>query len=133
MAFERLRLLAAARFAPKVDKGLYGIVRRLLDENWRSQWRRWAVSFVYMAIGAAATAAWAWLQKDLVNAIFFEKRMEMLLPLTAAVIVLPLIRGFAGYGQEVVLNKVGNRIVAAIQRKGYKHILPFGVGFFTSR
>ena len=58
--------------------------------------------------------------------------MAMLLPLTAAVIILPLIRGFAGYGQEVVLTRVGNRIVANTQRRVYKHILSFGLGYFSA-
>ena len=132
MAFS-LRKWINAKLERKLGDGAVDLIRRLLSENWRSQWRRWAWALLFMTITAVATAIWAWLQKDLVNSIFFEHRMDMLVPLTLAVIVLPIIRGFAGYGQEVVMSRVGNRIVADTQRRIYKHILTFGLDFFSSR
>ena len=132
MAFS-LRKWINTKLERKLGDGAVDLIRRLLSENWRSQWRRWAWALLFMTITAVATAIWAWLQKDLVNSIFFEHRMDMLVPLTLAVIVLPIIRGFAGYGQEVVMSRVGNRIVADTQRRIYKHILTFGLDFFSSR
>ena len=132
MAFS-LRKWINTKLERKLGDGAVDLIRRLLSENWRSQWRRWAWALFFMTITAVATAIWAWLQKDLVNSIFFEHRMDMLVPLTLAVIVLPIIRGFAGYGQEVVMSRVGNRIVADTQRRIYKHILTFGLDFFSSR
>ena len=54
-----------------VDSGSAALLRRLVAENLRPQAKRYALAVVFMGLAAAATAAWAWLQKDVVNEIFF--------------------------------------------------------------
>src|SRR5690606_32722538 len=86
-----------------------------------------------MFLSAVTISAWAWLQKDIVNQIFFEKRSDLLVPLALAIIILPLFKGLATYGQEVMLSRIGNRIVADVQRRIYDHLLKLGLDFFTER
>src|SRR5581483_8077754 len=57
----------------------------------------------------------------------------MLVPLSLAIIALSLTKGFASYFQEVVLGRLGNRIVAENQRRVYDHILRFGLSHFTTQ
>ena len=116
-----------------VDEGSAALLRRLVAENFKPQARRYAIAAVFMGLAAATTAGWAWLQKDVVNEIFFKHNTAMLLPLTLGIILLPLLRGLATFGQEVTLSRISNRIVAEVQRRIYSHVLSFGLNFFTSR
>ena len=116
-----------------VDASSAGLLRRLVAENLRPQAKRYAVAVAFMVLTALATAAWAWLQKDVVNQIFFNHNTAMLVPLALGIIFLPLLRGLATYGQDVTLSRVSNRIVADVQRRIYNHVLSFGLDFFTAR
>ncbi len=42
-----------------------------------------------------------------------------------------VVRGFAGYFQSVILNKIGNNIIARYQRRLYGHLMTLSVGFFN--
>ena len=42
-----------------------------------------------------------------------------------------MIRGFALYGQAVVLAKIGNNLVARYQQRLFDHLMKLGVGFFS--
>ena len=116
-----------------IDADSARLIRRLLAENFRPQLRRYAVAGGFMLLAAIATSAWAWLQKDVVNEIFFAHETAKLLPLTLGIVLLPLLKGLAGYGQDVTLSRVSNRIVADVQRRVYDHVLSFGMEFFTAR
>lgn len=116
-----------------VDAGSAALLRRLVAENFRPHAKHYAIAVVFMVLAAWTTAAWAWLQKDVVNQIFFKHDTGMLMPLAFAIVLLPLLRGLATYGEEVSLSRVSNRIVADVQRRVYSHVLSFGLDFFTSR
>ncbi len=131
MAFSLTRKLRQT-LAGAFSEGSFELIVRLARENIPQQWRRWVFAFVLMGIAAGATAAWVFLQKDLVNSIFFEKNLQYLLPLAAAAVLLPLTRGAANYGQEVTLGRVGNRIIADIQRRAYTRIMGFGLDYFET-
>ena len=42
-----------------------------------------------------------------------------------------VIRGFASYGQAVMLAKIGNNLVARYQQRLFDHLMKLGVGFFN--
>lgn len=108
------------------------LLRRVVSENLRPQARRYAVALLFMVVAAAATAAWAWLQKDLVDEVFFKRDATKLLPITLGIILLPMLKGIASYGQELILSRISNRIVADTYRRIYAHIMSFNLGFFTT-
>ena len=103
-----------------IDSGSAALLRRLVAENFRPQAKRYGVAAVLMFLAAWVTGAWAWLQKDLVNEIFFKHNASMPLRLTLGIILLPRLKGFAGYGEDVVLSRISNRSVADVQRGAYK-------------
>ena len=119
--------------AKAIDRDSTGLMLRLVSESLGLQTRRYALAVLFMILAAVATAAWAWLQKDLVNEVFFKRDAAKLLPITFGIILLPLLKGMAGYGQEVILSRISNRIVADIQRRAYSRVFSFGLDFFTSR
>ena len=115
------------------DSASLKLIWRLFSENFGRHWKRYALAFVLMGIAAASTAFSARIIKDVVDEIFIAHNLNMLVPLSLAIIALSLTKGFATYFQETILGRLGNRIVAENQRRIYDHILKFGVSHFNTQ
>ena len=66
--------------------------------------------------GAATTAALAWLLDPAIKLIFIDKRMDMLLLIPAAIILVVLLRAGFNFGETVLSTTVGQSIIADLQR-----------------
>lgn len=110
--------------------GDLAVLKRLVLENYSLFWRRYLLAFLLMAIVAGATAMSAWLMRDLINKVFIERNAEMMMLICTTVLVMYVAKGFASYGQEVLLARIGNNIVARTQRKIYDAILSQDLFFF---
>ncbi len=109
------------------------LLGRVFADNFGAHWKRYAVAIALMVFVSTTTALSAWIMKLVVDEIFVKRVGEMLVPLSMAVIALSTSKGLATYGQEVLMGKIGNRIVAETQSRVYRHILKFGVGYFTTQ
>ena len=83
-----------------------------------------------MILAAGATAALAYLMEPVLDEIFLEKDRTLLIVVPVAVIAITLIRGFATYGQAVLMAFVGQRVIADLQSRVFAHILRFDLAFF---
>jgi ATP-binding cassette subfamily B protein len=68
--------------------------------------------------------------KHVIDDIFVKNDQAALVWVPAAIAVIFILKGFAAYFQEVWLSRIGNRLIADIQRQTYDHILKMDVGFF---
>lgn len=123
-----LRRRLDAAFAD--PEGAPALVRRLLSENARVYAGRYALAFLFMGMTAAATAASAWIMRDVVNGVFIERRAELVAPIGLAVIVIFAIKGGAAYAQSVIMARIGAGIVARIQCRVVDNLLSQGMDFF---
>ncbi len=114
-------------FLPREDLQL---VWRLLREKAREFAPRYAIAFIFMFIVAGTTALSAWLMKDVVNLIFVDRQESALVWLPAVIIGIFLAKGFASYFQEVILARIGNRMVADTQNRMFSHLLSQDLSFF---
>ena len=87
--------------------------------------------FVCLLIIAGITAYSAWLMGPIVKDVFYGNDMNRALVLSATVVVIFIIKGFVSYLQSVMLNRIGNSMVARYQRRLFDHMLGLGVGFFN--
>jgi ATP-binding cassette subfamily B protein len=106
------------------------VLKRLFADNIRRFASRYLLAFVLMAIVAAATAASAWMMKDLINKVFIDRDPMFMTIICVAVVVIYTAKGLASYGQEVLLARIGNKIVADIQERLYASILRQDLAFF---
>ncbi|ADH89230.1 ABC transporter related protein [Ancylobacter novellus DSM 506] len=106
-------------------------VKRLFMTDGRRHWRGYALSFVFMGIMAATTSGLAYLMGDVINRIFVQQNSSAIWILSAAVVTMSVVKGFAAYGQAVVLSRVGNRIVADNQKRVLDRLLSQDVAFFS--
>jgi ABC-type multidrug transport system fused ATPase/permease subunit len=115
------------------DYGTAAIIRRLLAEEGLKHWRRYLSAFILMAIAAAATSASAYLIGSVINAAYVAKNFQSILLLSVLAFLLFAIKGLATYGQAVILQRIGNAILAANQRRLFTKLMHESIGFFADR
>jgi ATP-binding cassette, subfamily B, bacterial MsbA len=103
--------------------GTVQLIKRLFSENFRTYIPQYLLAFVFMGMIAATTAASAWIMRDVVNEVFVNKDPTMVYVIAAAVLVIFSLKGVSTYGQMVVLARVGNSIVADLQRRMFDHLI----------
>ncbi|WP_188720048.1 ABC transporter ATP-binding protein [Nitratireductor aestuarii] len=81
---------------------------------------------------AATTSFTAWIMRSIVDDVFVQQQWSLLAWICGAVLVAFMVRGFATYGQSVLLAKVGNNIVARYQRRLFDHLMQLDLAFFSS-
>ena len=106
------------------------LMSRLARESIRPYVGWILLALLCMAFVAAATAASAWLMEPVINDVFIEKNEKMLWLISGAVFVTFAIKGFANYGQSVIMSFVGQRIVTDTQHRLYAHLMRMELGFF---
>ena len=116
----------------------FPLIRRLMAEHARAHAGSYAAALALMAISAAASVGSVALLRPVVNGMTGMNVAEpgafkTLRNLAIAVAVLYVVRGLATCGQLILMSRAGNRIVAALQRRVYDHLLHQPVRFFSDR
>ena len=88
------------------------------------------LAMVCMLVIAAATSATAFLVKPVLDDIFFNKDVRMLKMIPVAVIIIYFLRGVGMYGQEYLMNYVGESIIRRLRNSLYDHIQDLPLSFF---
>ncbi|NLS01873.1 ABC transporter ATP-binding protein [Rhizobium sp. P32RR-XVIII] len=107
------------------------IIKRVLSENAREYAFQYALAIACLAIISLSTAFIAWIMKSVINAAFVERRADLVWGVCLAIFIAFVLRGFASYGQAVILSKIGNNIAARYQVRAYSHLLKLSLGFFN--
>ncbi|MAM94594.1 ABC transporter transmembrane domain-containing protein [Parvibaculum sp.] len=109
------------------------IIRRLFAENVRNHIPGYTAAFICMGFVAATTGASAWIMKDVINRIFVNREAGMVAVIAGAVVAIYTIKGFSTYGQQLLLQRIGNNIVATLQKRVFAHLLRQPLSFFDTR
>ncbi|GIL01188.1 MAG: ABC transporter ATP-binding protein [Alphaproteobacteria bacterium] len=123
MSIDSFRKIAA-------DPHSQAVVRRVIAENWRIYRRNYALAILCMVTVAATTAYSAYIIRDIVNEVFDKKNIQMAWIVAGVILGLFALKGLAGFGQDVILNRIGNNIIARYQARAYAQMLRLGVGFY---
>jgi subfamily B ATP-binding cassette protein MsbA len=83
-----------------------------------------------MLVVAACTAFFAHLVMPLVDDVLTDTDSTLLFALPAIIIGLYLLKGAAEYTQNVLMEYVGQDVVASLQRDLYRHVIYQDLGFF---
>lgn len=98
----------------------------LIQDNWIRLC--WAMGC--MLVIALSTSATAFLVKPVLDDIFFKKDVVMLKVIPIAVILIYFLRGVGYYGQEYLMNYVGERIIRRLRNNLYDQIQDLPISFF---
>jgi len=107
------------------------LIRRLFIEQAFKHWRRYAAAFVLMAIAAGATALPAYMFGTVINEAYTNRNMPAIYTLGFAIFALFVVKGFATYGHQVIMTRIGVRIVVENQRRMYAKLLRESLGYFA--
>ncbi len=106
---------------------LYG--RLVRDYVSHYKWRLFLAIF-FMIVSALTATATAFVMKPIIDEVFFDKNPEFVFYTTIAVIGIFAARGFATYGQTIVMDWIGNRVVSDIQKKLFKKLVFADLAWF---
>ena len=107
------------------------IVRRILAENFHLYRKRYLLAIFCMVVVAATTAYSAYIIKDVVNKVFEDKDLNAAYTIAGFILLIFFVKGIAGFGQELLLKRITNNIIARYQKMSYSHLLNLGVGFYS--
>lgn len=99
------------------------LLGRLVHDHVRPHARRLISAALLMAVVAGATAATAWLLEPAIDEVFVKQSATMLYLVPLAALMITTIKAVADYGQNVLMNHVGQRIIADTQVKMFDHLI----------
>jgi subfamily B ATP-binding cassette protein MsbA len=106
------------------------LVWRLARTYLRPYLRELVISLLFMVLAGAMTALIAKLMQPVLDDVLYAKKADLIIPLAGAIIVTFFVRGFSTYGHIVVMNKIGQNIIADIQRDLFSRFMIFDLSFF---
>jgi subfamily B ATP-binding cassette protein MsbA len=109
------------------------LIGRLLTDQGKKHWRGYAFALGMTMIVAWTTTMSAWIMKDVINEIFVAKKLAAVWMIGGAIVAIYGAKGFAAYGQTVVLSRVANNIVAEVQRRIFDKMLAMNLGYYSVR
>ena len=107
------------------------LLRRLLLDQGAKHWKGYAFALAMMALIAVTTSLSAWIIGRIVDKIFVGRNLKAVWEITAAIIAIYTVKGLATYGQQVVLSRVANNIVADIQKRIFDQMLRMKVSYYS--
>ena len=132
----RMRLLSLWRairdgFGALLNTPSNLLLRRLLLDQGAKHWKGYAFALAMMALIAVTTSLSAWIIGRIVDKIFVGRNLKAVWEITAAIIAIYTVKGLATYGQQVVLSRVANNIVADIQKRIFDQMLRMKVSYYS--
>lgn len=113
--------------------GQLHLIERLLREQGSKHVKGYVFAFTMMGIIAATTTMSAYIMGSIVNRIFVDRNIEAMWAIGGAITTIYVAKGFATYGQQVVLSKIANNIIADCQIRIFEKMLAMDVSFYNAR
>lgn len=88
------------------------------------------LAMVCMLVIAVATSATAFLVKPVLDDIFFNKDITTLKIIPLVVVLIYLLRGLGMYGQDYLMNYVGENVIKDLRNDLYNRIQDLPIAFF---
>ena len=92
---------------------------------------KFSIAMVCMLVVGATTSALAFLVKPTLDEIFLKQNANMLRWIPLAVVGIYLIKGGCSYAQTILMNFIGQRVVADLRAELYRKIQTQSLAFFT--
>lgn len=111
---------------------LTSMIKRILRENGRDYLADYAIAIACLLLVALTTAFTAWIMEAVINEAFAKKNSDVIWIICGAILATFIIRGFASYGQSVILSRIGNNLVARYQRRLIDHLMALNVSWYSN-
>jgi ATP-binding cassette, subfamily B, bacterial MsbA len=108
------------------------LVRRLAREFISRHIGTIMLAFACMGLGAGSTALRAWLMQPMLDRIFVGHEASLLWVIAGAVLFLAILKGLVDYGDAVLMNRVGQRVIADVQAALYARLIRADLAYFNA-
>ena len=108
------------------------LISRIMRETGRDYVGGYAAAIACLLLVAGTTAFTAWIMEDIINQAFANRDPSVLWLICGSILAAFIIRGFASYGQAVILARIGNNIVARYQQRVIDHLMALNVSWFSN-
>ena len=110
--------------------------RALVGRLWRGHVRAnlpaLRLALLAMALGAAASAGYVQVVRDLVDDVLVAGDEALIVIISLAIVALGLVQGFSIYFSTVILARAGLGVIASFQSAMFGHLVHADLGFFDS-
>ncbi|WP_374432469.1 ABC transporter ATP-binding protein [Tabrizicola sp.] len=117
---------------PAENPSLVSGIMRVVRENFPGQRKPYIIAILAMVVVAVTTSATAWIMSAIFDVLSKEPHAYPAAVVAAAVLLIFMTKGLAGYVQQVFLSRAGNRVVANIQRRIYRKLLQQEAAWFDT-
>ncbi|MGZ8384074.1 MAG: ABC transporter ATP-binding protein, partial [Nitrospira sp.] len=90
---------------------------------------RLGAAFVCALLVAGLSAAYAWLVRPVLDGLFISKDESLLLVLPIAILAVAILKGVFNYGQNYLMNYVGNQVIGDIREQLFSKLVQLPVHF----
>ena len=120
------------KFPTVLGNGAYSValVVRLARAFMRPHVKRLALAAALMGVAAASTASRAWLMQPVLDRIFVARDGSLLWLLAGGALVLAVIKGLCDYSCAVLMTRVGQRIIADVQKALFARLMRADLAYF---
>jgi len=105
---------------------------RLMRDYMRPYWGRFAAAILMMVLGAGSTAALAKLIQPVLDEVFVQRNSTLLIPIGLAVFATFFIKAMSAYGESVLVNTTGQKIISDVQKQLFRHLVRSDLAFFQA-
>ena len=109
------------------------VLWRLVRDFGREHVGGYVLAALLLAAISGANVSVAWLLRPVLNGMVNAENLGPMRVLALEAMALFILRGAATYGSQVVLSRIGNRIVATAQRRVFDRLLHQNIGYFQDR
>jgi len=115
---------------PLLEEGAAALVWRLARDFMRPHLPRVLVAFLLMGAAAGSTALRAWLMQPVLDRVFVGREASWLLLIAGAALAIALVKGIADYGEAVLMNRIGQRVIADVQIALFARLMRADLAYF---
>ena len=112
-----------------MDQHSWVLIKRLIRDHVRPHSTRIVLALLCMGLVAATTGALAWVMEPLLNGAFKDANYAALYFYAPFILAVFVVKGASTYGQAVIMNYVGQRILADMQIRLYDHLIHADMAF----
>ncbi len=105
------------------------LMRRLIMDHMRPHLWRILTAISLMVVTAASTAMTAQLLDPAIKYLFIDKDPDMLMLIPLTVFAVMALKAGASYGENILMNFVGQRIISDIQIGMFEHLMKADTGW----
>ena len=106
------------------------LIKRLVRDYLSRHWGTLFLALCFMIIAAAMTAAFATIIEPVMDQVLVAGNTNKIWGLGFGIFIIFFVRGVASYLDTILMSKIGQSIVAAIQHEMFSHFLDLDLKFF---